>query len=91
MKMWIYYLEKLNLNQITSGVMFYWAKTYEKMYENILLLTWFLDFDDIFQRWYIPSKKKKNQAFMLQAIKYQLERINIKFDEWFERVNKRDA
>jgi arginyl-tRNA synthetase len=38
-----------------------------------------------------PSKKKKNQAFMLQAIKYQLERINIKFDEWFERVNKRDA
>jgi 5,10-methylene-tetrahydrofolate dehydrogenase/methenyl tetrahydrofolate cyclohydrolase len=72
-------------------VIFYWAKTYEKMYENILLLTWFLDFDDIFQRWYIPSKKKKNQAFMLQAIKYQLERINIRFDEWFERVNKRDA
>jgi hypothetical protein len=28
---------------------------------------------------------------MLQAIKYQLERINIRFDEWFERVNKRDA
>jgi len=38
-----------------------------------------------------PSKKKKNKAFMLQAIKYQLERINIRFDEWFERVNKRDA
>jgi hypothetical protein len=38
-----------------------------------------------------PSKKKKNQAFMLQVIEYQLERINMRFDEWYERVNKRDA
>ena len=69
MKMWIYYLEKLNLNQITSEVIFYWAKTYEKMYENILLLTWFLDFDDIFQRWYIPIEKEEKPSFYVTGYK----------------------
>jgi len=28
---------------------------------------------------------------MLQVLEYQLERINMRFDEWYERVNKRDA
>jgi len=36
-------------------------------------------------------KKKENQAFMVQAMKQQLKRMDIRFDELFEHESKRDV